>query len=125
MPSDAEEIQKLRKRVDELEKAIAYYEGDGVIKLFYGLNRKAGEMADILNATNLKFLDLADPKDKTFERLKIVWNDAASMALVVKSLGETAEITGDEDRDMGHPKYRRITSESMAEQFGDNKQTDV
>jgi len=111
MPTDAE-------RIKELEKKIAYYEGDGVAKLFYGLNRKAAEMADLLNSTNLKNLDLTDPKDKTFDRLKIIWQDASSIASAVKSLGETAGVTGDETKDTTVAKYRITSPETMADAIG-------
>lgn len=114
-----EEINRLKKRVKELEEANRYYENDGVAKLFYGLNRKASEMADLLNSTNLKHLDLTDAKDKTFERLKVIWNDAASIASAVKVLGETAGIIGDEEKDM-QPKYKKVTTpESMADNVGE------
>lgn len=76
------------------------YEQDGIAKLYYSLNRKAWEMADILNSTNLKTVSLEDPKDKTFDRLKVIWNDAASISTAVKELGSLAGITGDEQKDV-------------------------
>lgn len=112
--TESEEIQQLKKRILELEKLNSYYEQDGIVKLFYGLNRKAGEMADILNKTALKDLDLSDAKDKTFDRIKVIWNDAASIATAVKTLGETAGITNDEEKDSSNPKYKIITAESMS-----------
>lgn len=111
---ESEEIQRLNKKILELEKLNSYYEQDGVAKLFYGLNRKAGEMADILNKTALKDLDLSDAKDKTFDRIKVIWNDAASIAQAVKALGETAGITNDEDADTKNPKYQITTPESIS-----------
>lgn len=116
--TEAEEIQKLNKRILELERLNQYYEQDGVAKLFYGLNRKAGEMADILNKTALKDLDLSDAKDKTFDRIKVIWNDAASIATAVKALGEAAGVTGDEEKDV--QKTRKvITAESIADNVGE------
>jgi hypothetical protein len=88
------------KRIEELEGRLRRYEEDGVAKLYYSLNRKAWEMADLMNNTNLKTLDIDDPKSKTFDRLKIVWQDAASIAQAVKSLGEIAGVTGDEKKDV-------------------------
>lgn len=117
--TETEEVQKLKQRILELEKLNNYYEQDGVVKLFYGLNRKAAEMADILNNTALKNLDLADPKDKTFDRIKVIWNDAASIAAAVKTLGETAGITNDEEKDTQESIYKKITTpESMADHVG-------
>ena len=119
--TESEEIQKLKNRIKELEIANSYYEGDGVAKLFYGLNRKAGEMADLLNGTNLRTIDLADPKDKTFERLKVIWNDAASIATAVKTLGDNAGISGDEEKDIKTSKYKITTPESIADSISQNK----
>lgn len=86
-----------------LEEAILKlkkYEEDGIAKLYYSLNRKAWEMADILNSTNLKTVSLEDPKDKTFDRLKVIWNDASSISTAVKELSSLTGITGDEEKDV-------------------------
>lgn len=104
-------------KIKELEAKVSLYEQDGVAKLYYSLNRKAGEMADLMNSNNLKNLDIDDPKSKTFDRLKVIWNDAASIATAVKQLGEIAGVTGDEQKDT--KAKRTITSpESIANVFG-------
>lgn len=84
---------------DALAK-LALYEQNGAAKLYYSLNRKMNEMADLMNKTNIASIGLDDPKDKTFDRLKVIWNDAANIASAVKALGETAGITGDEQKDV-------------------------
>ena len=56
--------------LEELKHKHSLYEQNGAAKLFYALNRKANEMADLLNKTNISHLLLDDPNDKTFERLK-------------------------------------------------------
>lgn len=106
----------MSRSVEEAEHLIKRYEEDGVAKLYYSLNRKAWEMADLMNGTNLKTLDIADPKDKTFDRLKVVWQDAASIATAVKTLGDIAGITGNEDKDVR--RNRNITPESIANVLG-------
>lgn len=85
---------------EELKERLRRYEEDGVAKLYYALNRKAWEMADLMNATNLRSLDIDDPKSKTFDRLKVVWQDASSIAAAVKALGDIAGVTGDEKKDV-------------------------
>ena len=62
----------LEQKVKDLEKSnlflankLAYYEQDGVGKLYYSLQRKANEMADLLNKTKLTDVDIDDPKNKT------------------------------------------------------------
>ena len=59
MPTDAEKIK-------ELEAKIKMYEHNGAARLFYALNKKLNEMADMLNKQSLITLDLTDAKDKTF-----------------------------------------------------------
>ena len=110
------------EKIEELEAKIALYEQNGAAKLFYALNRKASEMAERLNKTNLVTITLDDPKDKTFDRLKVIWNDASSIAAAIKSLGETAGvITGDEWKDTGQPVYKKaISPEAMADNIGEH-----
>lgn len=106
--------------IEELKKKLALYEQNGAAKLFYALNRKAAEMAERLNRTDLVTLTLDDPKDKTFDRIKVIWNDAASIAIAIKSLGETAGVTNDETSDINKTIYKRpITSETMADAIGE------
>lgn len=105
--------------LEELEKKIALYERNGAAKLFYSLNRKMNEMADMLNKQTLSTLDLTDAKDKTFDRLKVIWNDAASIATAVKTLGDVAGITNDEDKDTQRAKYS-LTPESISDVLTNN-----
>lgn len=114
----------MARTLEDAELLIQKYEEDGVSKLYYSLNRKAWEMADLMNGTNLKSLDIADPKDKTFDRLKVVWQDAASIATAVKTLGDIAGVSGDENKDIQRKK-KIMTPESMAQELGDYKTQDV
>ena len=107
-----------------LKKKLEMYEQNGAAKLYYALNRKMWEMADILNSTNLKNVNLDDPKDKTFERLKVLWNDSSSISNAVQILGNSIGITGDEEKDVKYSR-RRTTPESIADDLGENKRQDV
>ena len=107
-----------------LKKKIQMYEENGAAKLYYALNRKMWEMADILNNTNLRNISLDDPKDKTFDRLKILWNDSSNISNAVQILGNSIGITGDEERDVKNSR-RRTTPESIADDLGENKRQDV
>jgi hypothetical protein len=89
----------LEEKIKELEAKLLVYEQNGGAKLYYSLQRKMNEMADLMNATNLKHLDITDAKDKSFDRLKVIWQDAASIAQAVDSLGKIAKVTGDENAD--------------------------
>ena len=111
----------MAKTSEEYEKIISQYERNGAAKLFYALNKKMNEMADMLNKQSLATLDLTDAKDKTFDRLKVIWNDAASISSAVKVLGENAGITNDEDKDTNTPIYKKITTpESIADSVGEH-----
>lgn len=111
-----EKILKLERALEFSNQKLKYFEMNGIAKLYYSLNRKANEMAELLNKHTLSNLTLDDPKDKTFERLKIIWNDSSSLTEAIKSLEQTAGITGDEGKDM-QPRFR-ITPESIADNMG-------
>jgi len=100
--------------IEDLKAQLALYEQNGAAKLFYSLNRKMNEMADIMNKNSLATLSLDDPKDKTFERLKVLWNDASSIAVAVKSLGEAAGVTGDEEKDIAKKPFNDRIAESRS-----------
>jgi septation ring formation regulator EzrA len=111
-----QKIERLERALDFSNQKLRYFEMNGIAKLYYSLNRKANEMAELLNKHTLSNLTLDDPKDKTFERLKIIWNDSSSLTEAIKSLEQTAGITGDESKDM-QPRFR-ITPESIADNMG-------
>ena len=67
-------------------------EQSGAEQLYHALEKEMVEMAQLLNAVYLKSIDIADAKDKSFERLKVLWDSAAKVAEASKSLGQTAGI---------------------------------
>jgi hypothetical protein len=70
----------------------------GAAKLYHALEKKMIEMAELMNNVNLKSLDISDPKDKSFDRIRILWDSAAKVAEASKSLGQTAGILKSEER---------------------------
>lgn len=116
-------LEQEKNKVAILEKKIAAYEGNGPAKLYYSLNRKQWEMADLLNRENLTEIDVDDPKSKTFDRLKVILKEGADMGVAVNSLGMALGMTGDEQKDLSH--RRRTTPESIAETIGDTKSENV
>lgn len=95
----------MAENIDDLQKKIKLYEQNGAAKLFYSLNRKMNEMADLMNSKNLSNISVDDPKDKTFDRLKIIWQDAASIAQSVDALGKLAKVTGKEEEDINNKPF--------------------
>jgi hypothetical protein len=97
--------------IDDLRAKIKQYEENGAAKLYYALNRKMNEMADMLNRQSLSTLDIDDAKSKTFDRLKVIWNDASSIATGVKALGELAGVTNDEAKDISRKPFVDLIAE--------------
>jgi hypothetical protein len=124
-------MSELEKKIKELEKynanlmnKLAYYEQDGVSKLYYSLQRKANEMADLLNDNKLTSLMLSpdDPKDKTFERLQKVWSDAESVSNAIKSLGVLAGIgqeATENKKEVVQVNRKPFSPESVADEIGE------
>jgi len=100
------------RRIQQLEEQLKKYEENGMAKLYYSLNKKMNEMADLMNRHDLAVLPIDDPKDKTFDRLKVIWADASSIALAVKSLGEVAGVTGNEKADVEKKPFVETIAEA-------------
>lgn len=104
MPEESiEDIKKLLKqeqqKVKVLEEKCVTYDMPGKVRLYYSLNRNMNDLADMLNGINLKGMDITDPKDKTIERLKIIWASIGSLSSTIAVLGESAGISGNESED--------------------------
>lgn len=114
-------IKDLEKQVAHLQEKNAYYEQDGVGKLYYSLQRKANEMADLLNDNRLTTAMLEDPKDKTFERLQRIWTDAESVSNAIKSLGAIAGINQEpkESKKEIQVAKKPFSPENMADAVGE------
>lgn len=100
-----DEVEKLNKKITDLEGQLKRYEENGVAKLYYSLSRKAWEMADMLNSVNLKDIELNDAKDKSFERVVKLLENSEKVANCTKALGIIAGVTGDEDRDIARKPF--------------------
>jgi len=120
---------ELEQKIKDLEKSnlylmnkLAYYEQDGVGKLYYSLQRKANEMADLLNKTKLTDVDIDDPKNKTFERLQKIWVDAGTISSSIKSLETLAGIVSEEVKDTNKKEVfinKSFSPESVADAVGE------
>lgn len=102
----------MAESIIELQEKIRLYEQNGAAKLYYALNRKMNEMADLMNKNNLGTMTIDDPKDKTFDRLKVIWNDASSIAVAAKTLGEVAGVTGNEKVDTERKPFIETVAET-------------
>lgn len=102
----------MAETIEELKNKLQSFEQNGAAKLYYSLNRKMNEMANLMNKTNLETLEIDDPKSKTFDRLKVIWNDAASLAAAVEALGKSAKVTGIEDEDVNRKPFVETIADS-------------
>ena len=115
-------IKDLEKQIAYLQGKNAYYEQDGIGKLYHALNRKANEMAELLNKTSLTAIDIDDPKIKTFERLQKIWVDAGTISASIKALevlaGINQEATTDK-KDVVQVIKKPFSPENMADAVGE------
>ena len=115
------EIDDLKKQIAYLEGKLSYYEEDGVGKLYHALNRKANEMAELLNRTSLLLVDIDDPKVKTFDRLQKIWSDAESISSAIKGLGILSGLNNPEAKEIKEVivTKRPFSPEMIADEVGE------
>lgn len=114
----------MARTIQEAENIISLYEQNGAAKLFYAINRKMNEMAELMNKTSLANIELDDKDSKSFDRLFKLLEKSQVISNAAQTIQGFAGITNDENKDTKNPKYR-ITPESMAQELGDNKTQDV
>jgi hypothetical protein len=114
-------IKDLEKQITYLEGKNSYYQQDGIGKLYHALNRKANEMAELLNKTSLTAIDIDDPKIKTFERLQKIWVDAGTISASIKELEVLAGINSPVVDIKNTPQQVRkpFSPENMADAVGE------
>ncbi len=98
--------------IEELQAKLISYEQNGAAKAAYAINRKLNELADMLNKVVVSDIDISDPKNKSFERLKVAWGEMASLGEAYKTLAESAGITGDEKKDVARKPFNDRIAES-------------
>jgi len=115
-------IKDLEKQISYLQGKNAYYEQDGIGKLYHALNRKANEMAELLNKTSLTAIDIDDPKIKTFERLQKIWVDAGTISASIKALEVLAGINQEvkeDKKEQVQVARKPFSPENMADAVGE------
>ncbi len=100
-----DEKKELEQKVKVLEQQLQRYEQHGSAKLFYALNRKMNEMADMLNSNSLNSINIDDAKDKSFDRIFKLLEKSETVANSAKVLGIIAGVTGDEDKDTARKPF--------------------
>lgn len=90
---------------------------DSVAKLLASLQRKASEMADVLDSNPLNELDLTEATKK-FDRLKAIWESAPEVVKAIKMISEGAEEESKKQKELAkyaeQAKIYGITPESIS-----------
>ena len=94
---DLYEVEK--KKASLLQSKLDSLDLQGKAKLYYSLNRNMADLSDMLDGVSMKEVNLEDPKDKTMERLKMIWASVKPLVETISLLGESSGITGDEKKD--------------------------
>jgi hypothetical protein len=95
-----------------IEQKLELYEQNGGAKLYYSLNRKMNEMADMLNDNSLNSINIDDPKDKTFDRVFKLLEKSQLIATSAQTLRTFAGITGNEEEDIARKPFVDTIAES-------------
>lgn len=88
-----------KKRADAIQKKWDSLELPGKAKLYYSLNRNMSDLSDMLDGTDFTKVNMEDPKDKTMERLKMIWASVKPLVETASLIGMSSGITGDETKD--------------------------
>jgi hypothetical protein len=107
------------EKIKELEAKVAMYEHNGPAKLYFSLNRKMNEMADLLNKSNLAKLDLDNKESKEFDRLFKLLEKSQVISNAAQSVKDFAGLTGDEFADISRKPFKGYSPESVADEIGE------
>jgi hypothetical protein len=99
----------LEDRIAELEAEVDSYKNNGVAKLYHSLQRKANEVADLLNSVNIKNINIDDAKDKSFDRIFKILEKSKTLSESIKELRDS--VPGMKKEEQRKPFLDRIADE--------------
>ena len=79
-----------------LEEELEMYRQDGIVGLYYSLNKKLNQLSKAIDSANIEF---NTKDDKSFERLMKAMVESKLIAENMKWLRTEFALTGDEERD--------------------------
>ena len=100
------------EKIKELESRLRMYEQNGAAKLYYSLNRKMNEMADLMNKTSLTNVDLDDKNSKEFDRLFKLLEKSKVIGEAVQTIKSFSGVTGNEEEDINKKPFVDTIAES-------------
>ena len=95
----------MAKTIEELQLELNKYEENGPAKLYYALNRKMNEMAELLNKTSLSTINLEDKDSKSFDRLFKLLEKSQVISNAAEAVKGFAGITGSEKDDVARKPF--------------------
>ena len=102
----------MAETIEELKLKLKSYEDNGAAKLYYSLNRKMNEMADLLNKSDLSNVDLESKDSKEFDRLFKLLEKSQVIGNAAQAVKEFAGITGNEEKDIVRKPFNDRIAES-------------
>ncbi len=108
----------MAETIEELKKKILLYEQNGAAKLFYAINRKMNEMAELMNRNSLANMELDDKESKAFDRMFKLLEKSQVISNAANTIQGFAGITNDEAKDTQNPRFRITSPESISDALG-------
>lgn len=93
------ELKKEKAKSEAIQKKFDDLGLKGKAKLYYSLNRNMADISEMLDKIPFANINLDDPKDKTMERLKMLWSSIKPLAETLDILESSAGISGNESKD--------------------------
>lgn len=103
-----------KKKSETLTEKLESLNLQGKAKLYYSLNRNMAELSDMLDGIKMKDINLDDPKDKTMERLKMIWASVKPLVETISLLGTSSGITGNEKEDTANKPFVETIADKRA-----------
>lgn len=89
----------------KIEEELELYRQDGIVGMYYALNKKLNELTRAIDAADINF---ADKDDKSFDRLMKAMIECKYIAENMKWLRTEFALTGDEAKDKSHASRKPL-----------------
>jgi len=105
------DIVKLKQRVEELEKELEAYKGDGLQGLYHALNYQLSKLSEELNG---EYVSFKSKNDKTFERVWKAMVDSKDVAQNLLWLKKELKIGNEKEEKQ---EEKQLTTRNPIEAF--------
>jgi hypothetical protein len=105
------EVSKLKERIEELEKELEAYKGDGLQGLYHALNYQLSKLSEELNG---EYVSFKSKNDKTFERVWKAMVDSKDVAQNLLWLKKELKIGNEKEEKQ---EEKQLTTRNPIEAF--------